>query len=176
MTRPERRWRQAKRVLLSPAGAAFSKSVPPLFTTVFWSPVWFQEVANGTMGILCDPKHPALARFPTDMHTDWQWHEPIGHSVTMVLDDLPATLRPIVQVVDNFTKNRRLGLVFEARVGKGRLLVSSIDLRDEPGRSARVSAVVGQPVGLHAERCLSAEGGPRRGGLVAVDVGVGRRR
>ena len=117
-----------KRVLLSPPKSAFAKSVPPLFTTVFWSPVHFAKNANQTMGLLCDPKHPALARFTTDMHTDWQWSEPIGHSVTMVLDDLPGPLRPIVQVVDNFTKNRRLGLVFEARVGKGRLLVSSIDL------------------------------------------------
>jgi hypothetical protein len=46
----------------------------------------------------------------------------------MILDDLPQALRPTVQVIDDWFTNRRLGLVFEARVGKGRLLVTSIDL------------------------------------------------
>ena len=122
---------EGKSVLLLAPPKGLAKSVKSLFTTVFWSPVWFKEHANGTMGILCDPKHPALARFPTAMHTDWQWHEPIANSTTMVLDGLPAGLRPIVQVVDNFTKNRRLGFVFEAQVGKGKLMVSSIDLRKD---------------------------------------------
>lgn len=109
-----------------------AKFVPSCFTTVQWSPIWCAQCdsrsADGTMGILCDPKHPAFAQFPTAMHTDWQWHEPIGNSMTMVMDELPSRLRPIVQVVDNFTKNRRLGLIFEVRVGKGKLVVSAIDL------------------------------------------------
>ena len=46
----------------------------------------------------------------------------------MVLDDLPQALRPTVQVIDDWFTNRRLGLVLEARVGEGRLLVTSIDL------------------------------------------------
>ncbi len=46
----------------------------------------------------------------------------------MILDGLPAGLRPTVQVIDDWFTSRRLGLVFEARVGKGRLLVTSIDL------------------------------------------------
>ena len=46
----------------------------------------------------------------------------------MVLDDLPRDLRPTVQVIDDWFTNRRLGLVFEAQVGEGRLLVTSIDL------------------------------------------------
>jgi len=33
-----------------------------------------------------------------------------------------------VQMVDNFARNHKLGLICEARVGKGRLLVCSIDL------------------------------------------------
>ena len=46
----------------------------------------------------------------------------------MILDGLPPALRPLIQVIDDWFTNRRLGLVFEARVGPGRLLVSSIDL------------------------------------------------
>ncbi|RPH38052.1 hypothetical protein EHM92_01045 [bacterium] len=53
----------------------------------------------------------------------------------MILDQFPAGFRPIVQVIDDWTTNRRLGLVFEGRVGKGKLLVSSIDLwNDLPAR------------------------------------------
>src|SRR5512137_1839475 len=29
--------------------------------------------APTTMGILCDPKHPALAEFSTEFHNNWQW-------------------------------------------------------------------------------------------------------
>jgi hypothetical protein len=46
----------------------------------------------------------------------------------MILDGLPKDLRPTVQVIDDWFTNRRLGLVLEARVGKGRILVTSIDL------------------------------------------------
>jgi len=47
----------------------------------------------------------------------------------MVLDKFAPRLRPIVQVIDDWNTNRKLGLLFEARVGKGKLLVCSIDLR-----------------------------------------------
>jgi hypothetical protein len=47
----------------------------------------------------------------------------------MILDEFPAELRPIVQVIDDWNTNRRLGLIFEAKVGKGKLLVSGIDLK-----------------------------------------------
>jgi len=46
----------------------------------------------------------------------------------MILDDLPRDLRPIAQVFDDWFTNRKPGLVFEARVGRDRLLVTSIDL------------------------------------------------
>ena len=42
----------------------------------------------------------------------------------MVLETLPPELRPIVQPIDTWVRNLRLGLLFEARVGGGSLLVS----------------------------------------------------
>lgn len=120
-------------VLLMPSRSAFelTKTFNPTFYTVFWSPVWFKGNSTATMGVLCDPKHAALAQFPTEMHSNWQWQEPVANSFVMVLNDFPHEFRPIVQVVDNFTKNNRLGLVFEARVGPGRLLVTTIDLQKD---------------------------------------------
>jgi hypothetical protein len=98
------------------------------FSSIFWNTAWTNQQAPHTLGILCDPRHPALAQFPTEAHSNWQWWYPVMRGGAMILDDLPRELRPIVQVVDDWFTNRRLGLVFEARVGRGRLLVSSIDL------------------------------------------------
>jgi hypothetical protein len=51
----------------------------------------------------------------------------------MILDKLPAELHPTVQVIDDWVTNRKLGLVFEGKVGRGKLLVCSIDLESPTG-------------------------------------------
>ncbi len=104
------------------------------FSSIFWNTAWTSRQAPHTLGVLLDPKHPALAAFPTEGHSNWQWWYLVSRAGAMILDDLPPDLRPTVQVIDDWFTNRRLGLVFEARVGKGRLLVTSIDLeRDLEG-------------------------------------------
>ena len=110
------------------AGWNSRRSLSGRFLPVFWSPVWFPSQHPNTMGILCDPKHPALADFPTDFYSNWQWYELLDHSHSVILDDTPAEFRPIVQVIDNFARNHKLGVIFEARVGPGRLLVCGVDL------------------------------------------------
>jgi hypothetical protein len=52
----------------------------------------------------------------------------------MVLDETPTAYRPIVQVIDNFARNHKLGNLFEARVGQGRLLACTINLVDNLDR------------------------------------------
>jgi len=116
---------KGKKVLLSPKTSTL-KGLEGKFLPVFWSPVHFPKQA-GTMGLLCNPQHPALAHFPTDMHSDWQWWNLVKRSRVMVLDSIPA-VSPIVESVDNFVNNRRLAQIFEAKVGKGSLIFSSIDL------------------------------------------------
>ena len=49
----------------------------------------------------------------------------------MILDELPKELRPTVQVIDDWVTGRKLGLMFEARMGAGKLLVCSIDLNKD---------------------------------------------
>lgn len=100
------------------------------FSSIFWNTAWTRRQAPTTLGILCDPRHPALADFPTDYHSNWQWWYLITHAGAMILDDLPRNLRPTVQVIDDWFTARKLGLVFEAKLGKGRLIVCSIDLRN----------------------------------------------
>jgi hypothetical protein len=123
--------REGRRVLLLASRFQRGMSRPGAFTTVFWSPVWFAGYQQGTMGILCDPKHPALAGFPTESHSDWQWADIARQSRPMVMDRLPRDFEPIVAVIDNFVRNQRLGIVAEARVGEGRLLMTSINLWDD---------------------------------------------
>ncbi|HXQ81088.1 MAG TPA: hypothetical protein VN775_07245 [Opitutaceae bacterium] len=98
------------------------------FSSIFWNTAWTSGQPPHTLGILCDPRQPALASFPTDAYSNWQWWYPIHAASAMILDGLPPELRPIVQVVDDWFTNRKLALAFEARIGRGRLLVTSIDL------------------------------------------------
>jgi hypothetical protein len=103
------------------------------FTSIFWNTSWSNRQAPHTLGILCDPAHPALAGFPTESHSNWQWWHVVSRASAMILDALPPELRPVIQVVDDWFTNRKLALAFECRVGAGRLLVCSVDLRGEDG-------------------------------------------
>jgi hypothetical protein len=118
-------------VLLVPPGRVRGDALGQVklgFSSIFWNTAWTSRQAPHTLGVLLDPKHPALAAFPTEGHSNWQWWHLVSRAGAMILDGLPRELRPTVQVIDDWFTNRRLGLVFEARVGRGRLLVTSIDL------------------------------------------------
>jgi hypothetical protein len=132
------------RVLLLPRLDHLPHSVPGAFQTDFWSPMFAQsairrglEPPPGTLGVLCDPAHPALADFPTEFHSNWQWWHLVKNSRPIAFDDTPDAYRPIVQVIDNFVRNHKLGLIAETRVGPGRLLVCAIDL---PGQKDKPAA------------------------------------
>jgi hypothetical protein len=98
------------------------------FTPIFWNTWCTGGQQPHTLGLVCDPSHPALADFPTEHHSNWQWWHVVSRAGAFVLDELPAELVPVVQVIDDWYSNRKLALVFEARVGEGRLLVCSADL------------------------------------------------
>jgi len=98
------------------------------FSTIFWNTAWTRGQAPHTLGILCNPDHPLLQEFPTEYHSNWQWWDPVTHSQAMILDDLPGNLKPLIQPIDTWFENRRLGLAFEARAGNGKIMVCSIDL------------------------------------------------
>lgn len=123
------------KVLFTPKQLDPALSPPMRNTPVFWNiqmtvrpPKNPAPRFDAMLGLLCDPKHPALAAFPTDRHCDWQWTS-IIHGVRSVnLTSAPRELRPIVSAIDDWNRNWRLGVIFECRVGKGRLLVSAIPL------------------------------------------------
>jgi hypothetical protein len=98
------------------------------FSSIFWNTAWTGGQAPHTLGILCDPKHPALANFPTDYHSNWEWWDAMSNSNAIILSDFPVELKPIVRIIDDWVTNRPLGLIFEAKVGNGKLLISGADL------------------------------------------------
>ena len=98
------------------------------FSSIFWNTSWTNGQKPHTLGILCDPDHPALENFPTEYHSDWQWWDAMSHSNAIILDDFDPSLKPIVRVVDDWFENRRLALLFEVKIGEGKLLISGIDL------------------------------------------------
>lgn len=108
--------------------------IPGRFATAFWSPIHFKEQV-GTMGTLIAHEHPVFNHFPTQDHTEWHWWEILMNSKSFVLDALPTSFRPELQVIDRYERNHKLGTIFEACVGSGKLLVSFIDF-DTPGRPA----------------------------------------
>jgi len=101
------------------------------FSSIFWNTMWTGGQAPHTLGILCKPEHPLFTDFPTEFHSNWQWWDPVSHSQAMILDDFPAEVRPLIQPIDTWFENKRLGLLFEAKIGNGKLMVCSIDLQKD---------------------------------------------
>lgn len=130
---------KGRKVLLSPKAGQL-EGLEGKFLPVFWSPVHFPKQA-GTMGLLCDPQHAALRHFPTDMHSDWQWWNLVKNSKVLIADSLP-NIEPIVESVDNFANNRRLVSVFETNCGKGKLIVSAMDLLSDSNDKPEVKQLL----------------------------------
>jgi hypothetical protein len=117
--------RNGKKVVLLPSG--FNSPYGTAMTPPFWSPIMFANQKQ-TLGLLCDPKHPALKDFPTDLHSDWQWFELLFQASAIRLNGTSESYHPIVQAIDRPDRNHKLALVYETKVGNGKLLVCTLDL------------------------------------------------
>ena len=147
-------------VLFQPDSADLdpSRSPPMKKVPVFWNiqmtvrpPRNPKPRFDAMLGLLCDARHPALAGFPTDRYCDWQWTSIINGVRSVNLTAAPRDLRPIVYAIDDWNRNWRLGVIFECRVGHGRLLVCVIplDKSDAVTRQLRRSLLeyaAGEPV------------------------------
>lgn len=121
---------QGKRVLYLPAEV--KESIEGFYCTDFWCYPMFRDicewmkkpVAVGTMGLLIQTEHPALRDFPTHKYSTPQWYQIVSNADCAILEDATQkTYRPIVQMVDNFERNHKLGILFEGRAGDGRLMI-----------------------------------------------------
>ena len=109
------------------------KDVVANFTPVFWNTSWFKMRPPHTTGILVKEDHPVFSEFPTSYHTNYQWWEILNGRQIMCVDSFPTQLKPLVQPIDTWFLNRRLAQLFEVRIGKGKLVVSTLNLDPDNG-------------------------------------------
>ena len=114
------------KVLYLPPATQLVNSTSLGSTPVFWN---LQMNPRGTpmLGLWCDAAHPALAGFPTEGFCDLQWTPLVSGLHTINIEGAPAKLKPIVSAVDDWNRNWRLAIIFEVKVGTGRLLVSAVN-------------------------------------------------
>lgn len=119
-------------------------SMPPdstikgAYCTDFWCYPMFRAISEsvgkpvpvGTMGLLINNAHPALNGFACQNYTTPQWYQIVKHSEPMILDTTSETknMNPIVRVMDNFERNYNLGLIYERRYERRKMLVCHADL------------------------------------------------
>ena len=78
------------------------------------------------MGCLLDPTHPVFENFPTEFHSNWQWWTMCqGRAIV-----LPKGVTSLVKALDCYAYMRNMGMLVEAQVGNGRLMISSMGLME----------------------------------------------
>ncbi|MEJ2615970.1 MAG: hypothetical protein P8Z35_13505 [Ignavibacteriaceae bacterium] len=115
--------------LLAAGSVENGKDVVQYLKPVFWNTSWFKMRPPHTLGILCDPNNPAFADFPTEFHSNLQWWEILDRQQVMNLELFPPDFKPLIQPIDTWFLNRRLAVLFEAQVEKGKIMVCSSDLQ-----------------------------------------------
>jgi hypothetical protein len=96
----------------------------------------FFPASGGASGTLVQD-HPALFGFPHEDYCDLQFFNLLEGSWNIALDRLPQGLIPIIGAVrtqSSFLSERKelshIGYIFEARVGKGKLLVNTLRIEE----------------------------------------------
>jgi len=117
-------------VLLTPVKGSIKKGreIEVGFSSIFWNTAWTNKQPPLTLGILCDPKNPMLKEFPTQYHSNNQWWDAMSHSNAILLNELGSNIEPVVRIIDDWFTNRPLGLIVEAKAGKGKIVFTGIDL------------------------------------------------
>ncbi len=116
-------------VLLTAGGKIrYGNDVRHTFLPVFWNTSWFKMRPPHTTGAYIQNTHPIFRDFPTD---DWQnlnWWELTNRTQVMNLAEFPKDYQPIVQPIDTWHVSRKLGMLVEVRVLKGRLLMTTLPI------------------------------------------------
>ena len=121
---------QGGRVLLTAGGHVhFGNDVRHTFMPVFWNTSWFKMRPPHTTGAYIQKDHPVFRDFPTDEWQNLNWWELTNRTQVMNLSEFPSHYQPIVQPIDTWHVSRKLGMLIEAKVLNGRLLMTTIDIK-----------------------------------------------
>lgn len=113
------------RVLLLTHGRKFTAAKATRWQSTYWTGAW--GWGDG-LGLMCEPAHPALAGFPTELHSDWQWHELMEGGECLRLPSELDRAGAIVEQISDFHTPAREVCLYEARVGAGSLLICALDV------------------------------------------------
>lgn len=127
--------KNGKNVLLLPKIDSLKNSIAGCYATDFWCYPMFRSISEsmnkpipvGTMGLLINNTHPALKYLASEEYSTQCWNNIVRNSRTVILDDTAKSFRPIVQTIDNFERNHKLGMMFEANVLNGKVFVCTCD-------------------------------------------------
>ncbi|WP_128102283.1 glycoside hydrolase family 2 TIM barrel-domain containing protein [Paenibacillus sp. DCT19] len=127
---------QGEDILLFPNPKQIQHAIQGFYSTDFWSYPMFRsisenmkrEVPVGTMGLLIQQNHPAFEHFVTEEYSTYPWWSIVSDSSSIILDELNKDLQPIVQTIDNFERNHKLGLLMEFQMRNGRVLMGALNL------------------------------------------------
>ncbi len=111
---------------------SYGKEVVQRFTPVFWNTSWFKMRPPHTTGIWLNEAHPLFRNFPTEYHSNLQWWELLNNAQVMQLTNFPKGFEPIVQSIDTWFLSRKIGMLFEAKVLNGKLMMTGMDLTTNP--------------------------------------------
>ena len=118
------------KVLLTAAGKVrLGRDVVQHYLPVFWNTSWFKMRPPHTTGAYIDTSHPLFKYdFPTDSWSNLNWWELLNRAQVMNLMELPADYQPPIQPIDTWHVSRKLGMLIEAKVLKGKLLMTTMDI------------------------------------------------
>ncbi|MEG1860480.1 MAG: beta-galactosidase [Bacteroidaceae bacterium] len=95
------------------------------YASHFWNPIMFNWNPM-IVGTLINHEHPVFTNFPTSYYADWQWYDILNNATAIDLTDL-RNITPLIQSIDSYETNRKLGISFEASVSKGKLFVLAVN-------------------------------------------------
>ena len=117
------------KVLLTAAGKVrLGRDVVQHYLPVFWNTSWFKMRPPHVTGAYIDNNHPIYCDFPTDDWTDLNWWELVNRAQVMNLSEFPADYQPPMQPIDTWHISRKCGMIIEANVLGGKLLMTTIDI------------------------------------------------
>jgi len=118
-------------LLLAAGKVEYGKDIVQHLLPVFWNTSWFKMRPPHTTGILVNPAHPVFNDFPTDYHSNLQWWELVNKAQVMQLTGFPKGFQPLIQSIDTWFLNRKIGMLFEVNILNGKLMVCSADLKSD---------------------------------------------
>lgn len=117
--------------LLCAGKVQMGKNISMHFLPVFWNTSWFRMRPPHTTGIYLNPNDPVFKYFPTQDFSDFQWWSIVNKQQVMWLKNFPPDFCSLVQPIDTWFLDRRLGLIWDAKVGKGKLMACSADITSD---------------------------------------------